>query len=86
MPSEEDVKEFQAIYKAYYGKEISYKDASVEARKLFSFVQGVYDHMRQPEAQALLRCVLEEERVQKEKNDRDNEQQVGCSPLESAVI
>jgi hypothetical protein len=72
MLLEEEVKEFQVIYNAYYGKEINAKDAAVELQTLISFVRGVHEHLRKPEVQALLRCVLEEERVQREKSTAES--------------
>lgn len=42
MLKEDDVKEFQRIYKEQLGKEISYKDAHEKAMRLFRFVKAVY--------------------------------------------
>lgn len=84
--TEAQVKKYQVIYEAHFGEEISLEDATAQAQKLFSFVHTVYGEIRRPEVQALLRYVLEEERVQKEKSEADKEQKVGCSPSGSAVI
>jgi hypothetical protein len=42
MLKEEDVKEFQRIYKERLGRDISYKEAYEKAMRLLRFVKAVY--------------------------------------------
>jgi hypothetical protein len=41
--SEEDIKEFQELYKEEFGKEISYQDAYDSAQKLITIVKIIME-------------------------------------------
>lgn len=49
MLSEERVKQFQALYKKRYGKEISYQDALEQGTKLISLLKIIYKPMSKAE-------------------------------------
>lgn len=49
MLSEQEVKEYMAIYKKIYGKEISYEEAIVQGTKLLRLVKLIYKPMTEQE-------------------------------------
>jgi hypothetical protein len=59
MLSEEQIKEFQRIYKNFYGKEISREDAYEQGVKLIRLIQLIYKPMTEVEFQQLQKRRIE---------------------------
>ena len=57
--SEEQIKEFQRIYKNYYGKEISRDEAYEQGVKLIRLIQLIYKPMTEIEFQQLQKRRIE---------------------------
>ncbi len=57
--SEEQIKEFQGIYKNYYGKEISRDEAYEQGVKLIRLIQLIYKPMTEIEFQQLQKRRIE---------------------------
>lgn len=49
MLSEEAVEEFQALYKAEFGEEISFEEALEQGTNLLRLYKAVYKNEREPE-------------------------------------
>ena len=57
--SEEQIKEFQTIYKSYYGKEISHDEAYEQGSKLIQLIEIIYKPMTKDEFQRVEKHIEE---------------------------